>query len=59
MESAYEILRDQLNELFSEQKSHEIMIDSLNKQDSARREKEEKDMFNELSVQQWQKTKSL
>ena len=53
IEKSYGVLRDQLSELFSEQKSYEITIDDFKKKETAREKQEELHFFDEVSMQRW------
>lgn len=53
IEKSYGALRDQLSELFSEQKSYEITIDDFTKKVTVREKQEELHFFDEVSMQRW------
>ncbi|MES2607450.1 MAG: hypothetical protein V4544_01765 [Pseudomonadota bacterium] len=53
IEKSYEILRDQLGDLFSEQKSYEITIDDLKKKQMMSDKQKEAQYFDEVSMQRW------
>lgn len=55
IEKSYSVLREQLSDLFSEQKSYEITIDDLQKKETAREKQEELHHFDEVSIQRWKK----
>lgn len=53
MKKSYDDLREQLVELFSEQKSYEITIDDFKKKRLAKEKQNELLYFDELSMQRW------
>lgn len=55
IEKSYSALRDQLSDLFSEQKSYEITIEDLKKKDIERMKHEELHHFDEVSMQRWKR----